>query len=94
MTVQTLWGYAQMYVYDTGRDLLDLGIVPLDNMLPETALMKLSWVLGHTDDHAEVLRMMRHPVNRETTEREPHNGYLILQGGLPETEEFVSSHWK
>jgi glutamyl-tRNA(Gln) amidotransferase subunit D len=94
MTVQTIWGYAQMYVYDTGRDLLDLGIVPLDNMLPETALMKLSWVLGHTDDHAEVLRMMRHPVNHEITDREPHNGYLILQGGLPETEEFVSSHWK
>jgi glutamyl-tRNA(Gln) amidotransferase subunit D len=94
MTVQTLWGYAQMYVYDTGRDLLDLGIVPLDNMLPETALMKLSWVLGHTDDHAEVMRMMRHPFSRETTDREPHNGYLILQGGLPETEEFVSSHWK
>jgi glutamyl-tRNA(Gln) amidotransferase subunit D len=94
MTVQTIWGYAQMYVYDTGRDLLDLGVVPLDNMLPETALMKLSWVLGHTDDRAEVLRMMRQPVNRETTEREPHNGYLILQGGLPETEEFVSSHWK
>jgi glutamyl-tRNA(Gln) amidotransferase subunit D len=94
MTVQTLWGYAQMYVYDTGRDLLDLGIVPLDNMLPETALMKLSWVLGHTDDHAEVLRMMRHPVNREITDREPHNGYLILQGGLKETEDFVSSHWK
>lgn len=94
MTVQTLWGYAQMYVYDTGRDLLDLGIVPLDNMLPETALMKLSWVLGHTDDHAEVMRMMRAPVSGETTEREPHNGYLILQGGLPETEEFISSHWK
>jgi glutamyl-tRNA(Gln) amidotransferase subunit D len=94
MTVQTLWGYAQMYVYDTGRDLLDLGVVPLDNMLPETALVKLSWVLGQTDDHAEVLRMMRHPVNGEITEREPHNGYLILQGGLPETEAFISSHWK
>ncbi len=94
MTVQTIWGYAQMYVYDTGRDLLDLGIVPLDNMLPETALMKLSWVLGHTRDHDEVLRLMRRPVNHETTEREPHNGYLILQGGLPETEEFVASHWK
>ena len=38
--------------------------------------------------------MMRHPVNHEMTDREPHNGYLILQGGLPETEEFVSSHWK
>ena len=94
MTVQTLWGYAQMYVYDTGRDLLDLGIVPLDNMLPETALMKLGWVLGQTDEHAEVLRLMRHPFAGETTDREPHNGYLILQGGLPETDEFVRSHWK
>ncbi len=94
MTVQTLWGYAQMYVYDTGRDLMDLGVVPLDNMLPETALMKLSWVLGQTSEHAEVLRMMRDPVNHEITEREPHDGYLILQGGLPETAEFVSSHWK
>jgi glutamyl-tRNA(Gln) amidotransferase subunit D len=94
MTVQTLWGYAQMYVYDTGRDLLDLGLVPLDNMLPETALMKLSWVLGSTDDHGEVLRRMREPVSHEILEREPHNGYLILQGGLPETEEFISSHWK
>ncbi|MBW2525033.1 MAG: Glu-tRNA(Gln) amidotransferase subunit GatD [Deltaproteobacteria bacterium] len=94
MTVQTLWGYAQMYVYDTGRDLMDLGVVPLDNMLPETALMKLCWVLGHTDDAAEVMRMMRTPVAREITEREPHNGYLILQGGLPETEEWVNSHWK
>ena len=64
MTVQTLWGYAQMYVYDTGRDLLDLGVVPLDNMLPETALMKLSWVLGQTDEHAEVMRLMRHPYRR------------------------------
>ncbi|MDH3813796.1 MAG: Glu-tRNA(Gln) amidotransferase subunit GatD [Acidobacteriota bacterium] len=94
MTVQTLWGFAQMYVYDTGRDLLDIGVVPLDNMLPETALMKLGWVLGHTDDHSEVLAMMRKPINREITEREPHNGYLILQGGLPETDEFISSHWK
>ena len=94
MTVQTLWGYAQMYVYDTGRDLLDLGVVPLDNMLPETALMKLGWVLGHTHDHDEVQTMMRHSISHEITEREPHNGYLILQGGLPETEEFVLSQWK
>jgi len=94
MTVQTLWGYVQMYVYDTGRDLLDIGVIPLDNMLPETALMKLSWVLGHTDDHDEVLRLMHLSINHETTEREPHNGYLILQGGLPEIEKFISSHWK
>ena len=94
MTVQTLWGFAQMYVYDTGRDLLDIGVVPLDNMLPETALMKLGWVLGHTDDHDEVMAMMRKPVSHEITKREPHNGYLILQGGLPDVEAFITDHWK
>jgi len=94
MTVQTLWGYAQMYVYDTGRDLLDIGIVPLDNMIPETALMKLSWVLGHTDDRTEVMRMMRTPINHDITQREPHNGYLVMQGGLPEIEEWIKEHWK
>jgi len=94
MTVQTLWGYAQMYVYDTGRDLLDIGVVPLDNMLPETALMKLGWVLGHTRDHGEVLTMMRKTINHEITPREPHNGYLILQGGLPEVESWITSQWK
>ncbi len=94
MTVQTLWGYAQMYVYDTGRDILDLGVMPLDNMLPETALMKLGWVLGHTDDSDQVRAMMRRTINHEITSREPHNGYLILQGGLPETEAFINSQWK
>mgnify|MGYP002261014035 CR=1 FL=1 len=71
-----------------------LGVVPLDNMIPETALMKLSWVLGQTDDPARIREMMTTSVNHEITPREPHNGYLIMQGGLPETEEFVSSHWK
>ncbi len=94
MTVQTLWGFAQMYVYDTGRDLLDIGIIPLDNMLPETALMKLGWVLGHSHDPDVVRKMMTTPISHEITRREPHNGYLILQGGLPETEEFISHHWK
>ena len=94
MTVQTLWGYAQMYVYDNGRDILEAGVIPLDNMLPETALMKLGWVLGQTDDPAEVSRLMRHVVNHEITPGEPPDGYLILQGGLPETKEWVGRHWK
>ena len=93
MTVQTIWGFAQMYVYDTGRDLLDLGVIPMDNMLPETAYMKLAWVLGQTDD-ARRSAIMTTPINHETTPREPHNGYLILQGGLPEVDAFVQRHWK
>ncbi len=94
MTVQTLWGYAQMYVYETGRELLDIGVIPLDNMLPETAYMKLSWVLGQTREPERVRDLMLDPINHEITQREPHNGYLVLQGGLPEVEEFVLGHWK
>lgn len=94
MTVQTIWGYAQMYVYDTGRDLLNLGIIPMDNMLPETAYMKLAWVLGQTEDPKRIREMLLTPVNHEITPREPHNGYLVLQGGLPEVEAFIGQHWK
>jgi len=89
MSVQTLWGYAHMNVYDTGRDMMKRGIIPAWNMIPETAFMKLSWVLGQTNDPDEVKRMMLTPVNDETTEREPYNGYLIYQGGVNEVEEFV-----
>ena len=94
MTVQTLWGYVQMYVYDTGRDMMELGVVPTANMLPEVAYMKLCWALGQTNDLAKVREIMLTPIAGEITEREPSNGYLILQGGIPEVEEFISMYRK
>ena len=92
MTVQTLWGYVQMYVYDTGRDMMELGVVPMANMLPEVAYVKLGWALGQTQDLAEVRKIMYTPFAGEITEREPSNGYLIFQGGVPEVEEFISQY--
>jgi glutamyl-tRNA(Gln) amidotransferase subunit D len=89
MTVQTLWGYVQMYVYETGREIMGLGVVPAANMLPEVAFMKLSWALGQSDDHDEVKRLMLTPIGSETTEREPYNGYLVFQGEIPEVQEFI-----
>jgi glutamyl-tRNA(Gln) amidotransferase subunit D len=94
MTVQTLWGYVQMYVYDTGRDMMDLGVVPMANMLPEVAYVKLGWALGQSADLDEVKKIMFNPIAGETTEREPSNGYLIYQGGIPEVEEFISKYRK
>ncbi len=94
MTVQTLWGFVQMYVYETGREIMGLGVVPAANMLPEVAYVKLGWALGQSQDRAEVQRIMLSPVNGEITDREPHNGYLVFQGGIPEVDEFISSHWK
>jgi glutamyl-tRNA(Gln) amidotransferase subunit D len=94
MTVQTLWGYVQMYVYDTGRDMMELGVVPAANMLPEVAYVKLGWALGQTGDLDEIHEIMMTPIAGEITEREPSNGYLILQGGIPEVEEFISKFRK
>jgi glutamyl-tRNA(Gln) amidotransferase subunit D len=89
MTVQTLWGYVHMFVYDTGRDLMAMGIVPAENMLPEVAYIKLGWVLGQTHDLEKVKEMMLTSVSGEITKGEPYNGYLIYQGGIPEVEEFI-----
>ena len=91
MTLQTIWGYVQMYVYETGRELMARGIVPGGNMLAEVAYIKLSWALGQTDDLEEVHRLMITPINDEITEREPYNGYLLYQGGIPEVEEFIKA---
>ena len=94
MTVQTLWGYVQMYVYDTGRDMMELGVIPAANMLPEVAYVKLGWALGQSNDLQKVNEIMLTPIAGEITEREPSNGYLIYQGGLPEVEEFISKFRK
>lgn len=94
MTVQTLWGYVQMYVYDTGRDMMELGVIPGANLLPEVAYMKLGWALGQTKDIARVREIMLTSIAGEITEREPSNGYLIFQGGIPEVEEFISRYRK
>jgi glutamyl-tRNA(Gln) amidotransferase subunit D len=94
MTVQTLWGYVQMYVYETGREMMDLGVVPAANMLPEVAYVKLGWALGQTSDLDKVKEIMLTSIAGEITEREPSNGYLIYQGGIPEVEEFISKYVK
>ncbi len=89
MTVQTLWGYVHMFVYDTGRDLMAKGVIPTENMLPEVAYIKLGWALGQTNDLNRVKEIMLTPICDEITEREPHDGYLVFQGGMPEIKEFL-----
>jgi len=94
MTVQTLWGFVHMFVYDTGRDLMSMGIVPGENLLPEVAYIKLGWVLGQTTDKEEVHKLMLTPIAGDFTDGEPYNGYLIFQGGIPEVEDFIRKYHK
>jgi glutamyl-tRNA(Gln) amidotransferase subunit D len=58
MTSQCLWGRVGMTVYDTGRDLLKMGVVPLGDMLPETALVKMMWAFGQTTRPEEVKQLL------------------------------------
>ncbi len=94
MTVQTLWGFVHMFVYDTGRDLMSMGITPGENLLPEVAYIKLGWALGQSNDREEVRRLMLTPIAGDITDGEPYNGYLIFQGGIPEVEEFIRKFHK
>jgi glutamyl-tRNA(Gln) amidotransferase subunit D len=58
MTSQCLFGRVNMNVYTTGRLLQQAGIVPLEDMLPEVALVKLMWVLAHENDIEKIKNLM------------------------------------
>jgi glutamyl-tRNA(Gln) amidotransferase subunit D len=69
MTTQCLHGRVCDRVYDTGRDLIRAGVIEGEDMLPETALVKLMWVLGNTPDHEKAGRLMREDLRGEFTQR-------------------------
>ncbi|MGB1697894.1 MAG: Glu-tRNA(Gln) amidotransferase subunit GatD [Thermoplasmatota archaeon] len=50
MASQCIHGTTNMNVYSTGRDLLQMGVLPAGDMLPEVAYIKMMWLLGQTDD--------------------------------------------
>ncbi|MEM3172454.1 MAG: Glu-tRNA(Gln) amidotransferase GatDE subunit D, partial [Candidatus Nitrosotenuis sp.] len=64
MTSQCIDGRVNMAVYESGRDLLDIGIVPLADMLPEVALVKAMWAAGQ----GSIKEIMTRKVASEFTE--------------------------
>ena len=58
MTSQCIDGRVRMTVYESGRDLLELGIIPLENMIPEVALVKTMWALGNSDDNNDLKKLL------------------------------------
>ena len=55
MTSQCIEGRVCDRVYDTGRDLLDAGVVEAGDTLPGTAKVKLMWALANTRDPADTM---------------------------------------
>jgi len=71
MTSQCIWGRTRMTVYDTGRDLLKIGVIPLSDMLPETALVKAMWVIANSKDIKHSRQIMQQNIANEITSAIP-----------------------
>jgi len=69
MTSQCIWGRVDMNVYDTGRDFLNAGVTPLEDMLSETALVKLMWTLGQTRKPDEAKKLLTTNIAGEISPR-------------------------
>jgi glutamyl-tRNA(Gln) amidotransferase subunit D len=65
MTSQCIWGRTRMTVYDTGRDLLKIGVIPLSDMMPETALVKAMWVIANSEDREYSKQIMQQSIANE-----------------------------
>jgi glutamyl-tRNA(Gln) amidotransferase subunit D len=69
MCSQCIWGRVHMNVYSPGRDLLRIGVIPLGDMLAETALVKMMWALGHEKDPEKVKKIMLTNIAHELSDR-------------------------
>jgi glutamyl-tRNA(Gln) amidotransferase subunit D len=72
MTSQCMNGRVCDRVYDTGRDLLDAGVIEGGDLLPEVALVKLMWVLANAPDRKNAIAMMQDDLKGECSRRSPH----------------------
>ncbi|MEM4735701.1 MAG: Glu-tRNA(Gln) amidotransferase GatDE subunit D, partial [Candidatus Thorarchaeota archaeon] len=77
LTSQCIWGRVNLNVYRTGVELLELGAVPCGNMLSETALVKMMWLLANTSDSEEVAQKMPIPLVGEINSRTMISDYDI-----------------
>ena len=68
MTSQCIDGRVRMTVYESGRDLLELGITPLENMIPEVALVKTMWALGNSEDKDGLKKLLLENIASEFSE--------------------------
>jgi glutamyl-tRNA(Gln) amidotransferase subunit D len=76
MTSQCIFGRTDMNVYRSGVELLNLGVVSCEDMLPETALVKLMWVLANTKDSATAKDFLLTPLAGEIDMRSEEPDYI------------------
>jgi len=66
---QTIYGRLDPLVYSPGRKLMKAGVIFLEDMLPETAYVKLGWVLGKTKNYDKIKKLMLTNLTGELNKR-------------------------
>ncbi len=89
IVVEPLYGFTNLRVYETGRDMLAKGVFEGANMLPSTAYAKMIWTLGRTRDVKEVEKIMTTNIAGEITNKEMNKGYMLMQGVEPGLDELL-----
>ena len=74
---QTIFGRIDLDVYSAGRLLKESGVIGDEaDWLPETAMVKLMWVLGHTKNLDKVKEMMYKNIAGEISDKVDPNAFL------------------
>jgi len=80
MTSQCIFGRTDMNVYRSGVELLDIGVVSCEDMLPETALVKLMWAIANSKDTESAKETLLTPIAGEINMRSEENDYVKSLG--------------
>lgn len=65
-----------MNVYSSGRRLLQENVIPVGDMIPETAYTKLLWAAGQTDDTEEIRKIMQSNLKGEINTTSSQNYFI------------------
>ena len=77
IATQTIYGRVHPFVYSNLRKLsIELGCIYAEDILPETAFVKLGWILGQTSNKDEVAKMMLTNYANEMNDRHDEESFL------------------
>ncbi|MCD6230239.1 MAG: Glu-tRNA(Gln) amidotransferase subunit GatD [Candidatus Diapherotrites archaeon] len=80
MCTQTVWGRVRNDVYEDGRKIQDCGVVSLEDMLCETAFVKLKWALSNSRTADRARALMVENLAGEITERTDPRTFVCMPG--------------
>lgn len=67
ISTQCIYGTTRMYLYEIGQQVMRLGVIPTRDMTPETAYVKLKWVLAQTKDLKKIREIFEEDVAGEVS---------------------------